>query len=176
MYCFSAGSIRLHLLGTLEAGRGVCFPWRRALFSNTPLQLQLAGLSLSLLINCAELLQQQFHVAALKYFLPVKLHVNVGQVGTRGKEINDHQWSQCEKRNLYFIWNSQVLDFYAPDPGCLLCLELQPKARKVLCSQEKAVCVWVYVLGRGRRGNEKQMNSNLAYKEKSWGRKQVWKC
>ena len=62
------------------------------LFSPTPpLQLQLAGLSLSLSINCAELLQQQFHVAALKYFLPGKLHMHVGQVGTRGKEINDHQ-------------------------------------------------------------------------------------
>ena len=39
--------------------------------------------------------------------------------------------------------------FYAPDPGCLLCLELQPKARKVLCSQEKAVCVCVCMFWAG---------------------------
>ena len=56
-----------------------------------PLQLQLAGLSPSLSIDCAELLQWRFLVAELKYFLPVKLHMHVGQVGTRGKEINDHQ-------------------------------------------------------------------------------------
>lgn len=62
------------------------------LSSPTPrLQLQLAGLSLSLSISCAELMQLQFHVEELKYFLPVTLHKHVGQVGTRGKEINDHQ-------------------------------------------------------------------------------------
>lgn len=43
----------------------------------------------------------------------------------------------------------------------------------IVFSREGCVCVCVYVLGRGRRGNEKQINSNLAYKEKSWGRKQV---
>ena len=41
------------------------------------------------------------------------------------------------------------------------------------CVLKRRLCVCVYVLGRGRRGNEKQINSNLAYKEKSWGRKQV---
>lgn len=56
--------------------------------------------------------------------------------------------------------------FYAPDPGCLLCLELQPKARKVcVFSREGCVCVSV-CFGQGeKRGNEKQINSNLAYKK-----------
>lgn len=128
-----------------------------------PLQLQLAGLSPSLSIDRTNLLQWRFHVAKLKYFLPVKLHMHVGQVGTRGKERNDHQWSQCEKRNLYFIWNSQVLDFYAPDPSSLPCLELQPKARKLLCSQEKAVCVCIFWAGGEEEGKSRR-NSNLAYK------------
>ena len=165
MHCFGAGSIRLHFLGTLEAGRGVCFPWRRALFSHTPSSASACGTESELVNKLCRADAAAVPCRGVKIFPSSYIAQACGTGWYKWQRnkwssmiINDHNVRKgiCilygTHRYWIFMLQTQALSYawsFSQRQGkyCVL------KRRLCACV---CVCVCVCVLGRGRRGREKQ--------------------
>lgn len=90
MHCFSAGSIRLHLLGTLEGRKRSVFPPEGSSFLQLPPASACRTESELVDKLCRAVSQPTVSCKRRKIFqLPVTLHVNGGQVGTTWQRNND---------------------------------------------------------------------------------------
>ena len=159
MHCFRAGSIRLHLRGTLEAGRGACFPWRRALFSNTPSPASACGTESELVNKLCRAAAAAVPCRGVKIF-PSSYIAQACGTGW-------YTWQRNKWSSMITMWEKEFV-FYTELTGTgFLCS--RPRLSPMLGASAKGkenivfsregcvcVCVCVCVLGRGRRGREKQ--------------------